>query len=402
MKTNSFWKRTLAAAAGASLLCSSIPVFSVSALDGILGDVDGDGVITGHDTALISRHLYDDSFTLTDDQLARADITKDGQVTAEDAIWLHANYEQYVLGDVDLDGSVTLDDGFNCMRFIIQKNGFSSPDITYTEVQQNLMDADGNGIINIDDASRLVEFYSKIVANPNENPYCGNPGCYYIHPSEYYKMITGDADGDKVITDHDAAVLSRYLDVRDDEVEEIFPSFWYCADYNLNGYYTTEDADLMHQNAVYTFGQTTLGDDNIACANLALKIDAIQKAGGTVSVRKDLEAPTEETGILQKTYQKNVYAIDRVNYNLLDASGDGTVDINDAMGLLSAYSRESAGGYYYPSVGHYALSCHRAHDNQSGYFEKNEHVRRRHTPELFFGCVPAAFFGICTASFAYR
>ena len=356
MKTNSFWKRTLAAAAGASLLCSSIPMFSVSALDGILGDVDGDGVITGHDTALISRHLYDDSFTLTDDQLARADITKDGQVTAEDAIWLHANYEQYALGDVDLDGSVTIDDGWNCMRFIIQKNGFTSPDITYTEVQQNLMDADGNGIINIDDASRIVEFYSKIVANPNENPYCGNPGCYYIHPSEYYKMITGDADGDKVITDHDAAVLSRYLDVRDNEVEEIFPSFWYCADYNLNGYYTTEDADLMHQNAVYTFGQTTLGDDNIACANLALKIDAIQKAGGTVSVRKDLEAPTEETGILRKTYQKNVYAIDRVNYNLLDASGDGAVDINDAMGLLSAYSRESAGGYYYPSVGHYALS----------------------------------------------
>ncbi|WP_294366571.1 dockerin type I repeat-containing protein [uncultured Ruminococcus sp.] len=356
MKTNSFWKRTLAAAAGASLLCSSIPMFSVSALDGILGDVDGDGVITGHDTALISRYLYDDSFTLTDDQLARADITKDGQVTAEDAIWLHANYEQYALGDVDLDGRITLDDGFNCMIFIMQKNGFSSPDITYTEVQQNLMDADGNGIINIDDTSRLVEFYSKIVANPDENPYCGNPGCYYIHPSEYYKMITGDADGDKVITDHDAAVLSRYLDVRDNEVDEIFPPFWYCADYNLDGYYTTEDADLMHQDAVYTFGQTTLGDDNIACANLALKIDAIQKAGGTVSVRKDLEAPTEETGILRKTYQKNVYAIDRVNYNLLDASGDGTVDINDAMGLLSAYSRESAGGYYYPSVGHYALS----------------------------------------------
>ena len=349
-------KRFFAGAMGISVLLGSLPVCTAAAAENLLGDVDGDGVITGHDTALISRYLYDDSFSLTAEQLARADITRDGQVTAEDAIWLHANYEQYALGDVDLDGSVTIDDGLNCMRFIMQKNGFSSSDTTYTEVQQNLMDADGNGIINIDDASRIVEFYSKIVANPNENPYCGNPGCYYIHPSEYYKMITGDADGDKVITDHDAAVLSRYLDVRDNEVEEIFPSFWYCADYNLNGYYTTEDADLMHQNAVYTFGQTTLGDDNIACANLALKIDAIQKAGGTVSVRKDLEAPTEETGILRKTYQKNVYAIDRVNYNLLDASGDGAVDINDAMGLLSAYSRESAGGYYYPSVGHYALS----------------------------------------------
>ena len=107
MKKNRYTSRLFAAVTSAAMLCACVPAFSVSADNApVLGDIDGDGVITGHDTAMISGHLYLDSFTLTDEQLARADINQDGQVDANDAILLHEQ-EVYPLGDLDLDGHVS-------------------------------------------------------------------------------------------------------------------------------------------------------------------------------------------------------------------------------------------------------------------------------------------------------
>ena len=68
-------KRTIASILAAVMAFSALPILSVNAADtAMLGDVDGDGVITGHDSALVSRSLYEDSFDLTTEQAARADI----------------------------------------------------------------------------------------------------------------------------------------------------------------------------------------------------------------------------------------------------------------------------------------------------------------------------------------
>ena len=63
----------------------------------VTGDIDQDGVITGHDTAMISRYLADDAYTLTEEQLKLADINGDGTVDQTDADLLHAK-EVYPLG----------------------------------------------------------------------------------------------------------------------------------------------------------------------------------------------------------------------------------------------------------------------------------------------------------------
>ena len=51
-------KRTIASILAAVMAFSALPILSVNAADtAALGDVDGDGVITGHDSALVSRSL---------------------------------------------------------------------------------------------------------------------------------------------------------------------------------------------------------------------------------------------------------------------------------------------------------------------------------------------------------
>ena len=93
-------KRTIASILAAVMAFSALPILSVSAADtAALGDVDGDGVITGHDAALVSRSLYEDSFDLTTEQAARADINQDGVVDQADADQIHAS-EVYQLGDI--------------------------------------------------------------------------------------------------------------------------------------------------------------------------------------------------------------------------------------------------------------------------------------------------------------
>ncbi len=71
-----------------------------------LGDVDMDGVITGHDSAMVSRCLHVDPEMLTDEQLVLADVNEDGVVDQSDADWIHEN-EVYAIGDVFGDGEVT-------------------------------------------------------------------------------------------------------------------------------------------------------------------------------------------------------------------------------------------------------------------------------------------------------
>ncbi len=48
-----------------------------------------DGVITGHDSALVSRYLMLGDIELTEEQLTLADINEDGTVDQTDADLIH-------------------------------------------------------------------------------------------------------------------------------------------------------------------------------------------------------------------------------------------------------------------------------------------------------------------------
>ena len=67
-------KKTLSVCMAAVLALASLPVLGVSAAETTyaLGDVDMDGVVTGHDTAMVSRYVLDDTYSLTDEQLQQA------------------------------------------------------------------------------------------------------------------------------------------------------------------------------------------------------------------------------------------------------------------------------------------------------------------------------------------
>lgn len=84
-------------------------------------------------------------------------------------------------------------------------------------------------------------------------------------------------------------------------------------------------------------------------------------AGGTVvndSYDKEYRANYEDykkEALQQAKDGSPVYFIKELDYNLLDCDGDGNVDMADAIALLQAYSRDSAGGSYYPYVGQYIL-----------------------------------------------
>lgn len=85
----------------AVMAVSALPILSVSAEESTyaLGDVDMDGYITGHDAAMVSRYVLDNSYTLTEEQLALADVNADGAVNQVDADWIYAN-KVYMLGDI--------------------------------------------------------------------------------------------------------------------------------------------------------------------------------------------------------------------------------------------------------------------------------------------------------------
>lgn len=185
MKKNKYTSRLFAAVTSAAMLCACVPAFSVSADEApVLGDIDGDGVITGHDTAMISGHLYLDSFTLTDEQLARADINQDGQVDANDAILLHEQ-EVYPLGDLDLDGYVSTWDALYTQQLLIEENllPVNTEFVNqYSQVQRNLIDMDLNGVLTFYDFSQVLSCYGFIAAG-SDSPfsYCHQEGCFYGH-----------------------------------------------------------------------------------------------------------------------------------------------------------------------------------------------------------------------------
>ena len=97
-------RKAISAVLAGVLALSALPISAMSAgAEGAYapGDVDMDGVITGHDAAVVSRYLHVDSNLLNADQLALADVNGDGVVDQADADWIHEN-EAVELGACDI------------------------------------------------------------------------------------------------------------------------------------------------------------------------------------------------------------------------------------------------------------------------------------------------------------
>lgn len=141
-----------------------LSVMSASAAEGAyaLGDVDMDGVLTGHDAAVLSRYLHVDSNAMTAEQLQLADVNGDGTVDQEDLEWIHANQTSPLGVYDDVYGYMSSVDAANqliiaayegCGKLVIDNdapslNGrkfFDDPRVT--QVEYNRLDVNGDGDI---------------------------------------------------------------------------------------------------------------------------------------------------------------------------------------------------------------------------------------------------------------
>ena len=113
-------KKTLCACMAAVLALASLPVLGASAEETTyaLGDVDMDGVVTNDDATMISRYVLG-YITLKEEQLKLADVNEDGVVDLTDVTKLYNEKQIYVLGDVDMDGVVTGHDTAMVSRYVL-------------------------------------------------------------------------------------------------------------------------------------------------------------------------------------------------------------------------------------------------------------------------------------------
>ena len=154
-----------------SALCLSVSLLSslpVGAAEGVKGDVDGDGYVTGHDAAMVSRYLHEGDVDFTEAQLEIADVDGNGTIEQTDADWMYEN-RQYNLGDSRKTGDLSYrpdlaNDAYNALSY-------DSLHATYSDMQdipekyaflndplvQNLMDITGDGKVTLTDAYLTME-----------------------------------------------------------------------------------------------------------------------------------------------------------------------------------------------------------------------------------------------------
>lgn len=126
-------RKSIACFTAAVLSLSAFPVLSASAEESAyaLGDVDMDGVITGHDAAMVSRYVLDDDYSLTEEALQLADVNGDGEVNQADADWIYAN-KKYALGSMLKQKDYPDSNGYGTAMCIYALEG-SGYEITYTD-----------------------------------------------------------------------------------------------------------------------------------------------------------------------------------------------------------------------------------------------------------------------------
>lgn len=280
----------------------------------IQGDVDMDGVLTGHDAAMVSRFVRDENYTLTEQQLALADINGDGVVTEADA---QVIYEQqaYMLGDADGDGKnhVTISDASTVLKACAP---YYAIEITPEFLAR--ADVDADGLITVYDAHLILKYFTTTAASI---PITHEEYGYYFNKAAVNHgfdgpLILGDMDKDKLITNKDLAVLENYL-----ETGVITTAQIVYMDVNLDTVIDETDLAILREN-LHDFGCDIdmNGTVGLSDATAVLKMYALKAAGST-----------EE------------YTTMRQNHADADVNDDGITDISDATEILSQYAKAAAG-----------------------------------------------------------
>ncbi|MBQ8514670.1 MAG: dockerin type I repeat-containing protein [Ruminococcus sp.] len=143
-----------------------------------LGDVDNDGRLTGHDSAMITRYVRDEAYTLTEGQLNRADVNRDGIVDACDAEVIMEN-QQYMLGDVNMSGQIEIADARLAMG-AYACYAVKSTDTVLEGVQKNLADVDLDAYYEINDGAVILMHYACWGAGASMSAFLNNAEYCYM------------------------------------------------------------------------------------------------------------------------------------------------------------------------------------------------------------------------------
>lgn len=222
-------KKGICVLAAGVMVLSSLPVLGANAEEAyVLGDVDMDGVVTGHDTAMVSRYVLDDTYTLTEEQLQLADVNGDGEVNQADADMLHDEMQEYALGDVDMV-TVIYHNGNTGAHIEAEKSYLNVEDAVqimthytkqcanledgWTQVQLNLGDLNLDGVVDLTDACCALKAYARQSAalTPFDNPeqyYSGEVEIRVMDPDDPSSLIDG-SDGDAVLIGKDLIDMGK-------------------------------------------------------------------------------------------------------------------------------------------------------------------------------------------------
>lgn len=336
-------KKYLAALTASVMALGSLSALGVQAEEIALpGDVDGDGYITGHDSALLCRSLREENFSLTEEELARADATGDGLVNREDLDWIRAN-EEYQIGDVDLNGILQLADAYDvCMLTEPGSN------IHLNTLQYNLADYTADREVYSEDARALVEKESLIAVHEMNDSLE-----HHVEKGTYYSfdLKIGDFDGDGYITYHDVALMQCAVAISKGDI-------FFLRDTNRDGY--IDDKDFAHLKTMIEYNDPFGHCDGKSCSEAfrssydALMISSYESTKMLEIINQSEANALKQNGqscVWDESRQR--YVIGLTDYKLYDVTLDGKVDIKDATSLLEGSNRLAMGKRFFLEDSYY-------------------------------------------------
>lgn len=321
--------------------CCSGAVVSAEESAAVPGDVDGDGYLTGHDAALLSRSLMEEDFSLTAEELSRADINGDGTIDAADVEQMY-DQQEYMLGDVDLDGRLTTIDAY-CLLTSIPLSCSDWREFP-NDLQIHIADTNADRIKSFSDFFGILEIVARTGAQfEKEYLFSDTSGCYYVpDPYRNNSASPGDLDMDGIITDHDVVLAKNGVpdNLFSANAEEWMSHFLGLGDIDMDNTISNSDINWIRERSQREIGQ--LSDASVCPAYCALQIHAAEKAGYEIQVCKDAVE-----GVVDFTPgNRGMLKVGKKDYLLLDADGSGNVDTKDAMLLLMKNASLGAGYSY--------------------------------------------------------
>ena len=174
-------RKAISAVLAGVLALSALPIsaMSASAAEGAyaLGDVDMDGVITGHDAAMVSRYLHVDNTLLSaENETIHIGCIKNSPNGIDSTTVYYQMFYQ-VMTAVGIH--VQIVDGTD-----LDTNSLDNHEIS--KVAYNLMDVNGDGVLNLTDCLDAMV-------------YCGYKGAGYLRDDNYAKTGRYDIESSCIV-----------------------------------------------------------------------------------------------------------------------------------------------------------------------------------------------------------